>query len=121
MGRYANGPSSGVYFVLAIGTNRVKIGYTRDCDRRLNELKTSCPFGIVVLGWKSGGPEIERVLHKRFKKYRRYREWFEVSDSILGYIGSECDFFVRYHPEADPEVNQIALRCYEERWGVPCG
>ena len=75
-----------IYFVEAIGTDRVKIGYTVDLKVRLNTLQTGCPHELKLIHSEEGNKRKERELHKRFFNDRTIGEWFEISDEIREYI-----------------------------------
>lgn len=68
-----------VYVYVMGGDDRrfVKIGYTRDLQKRLVQVQHSCPFTLGILWQVEGGVDLETALHRRFKGYRRQGEWFE--------------------------------------------
>ena len=71
-----------VYFIRN-GT-RVKIGWTTNLRTRLSSL--SLPASCVAL-LQPGGPDVEDMLHRRFRNTRIARsEWFEISEAIEDYI-----------------------------------
>lgn len=77
-----------VYFILAEGGNRIKIGWTSDLNSRLKQLQTSCPYPPVVLHKISGDEKKERDLHEKFAHLRRHMEWFEDAPELRDYIDS---------------------------------
>jgi hypothetical protein len=71
--------SGHVYFIEALGTGLVKIGFTRSLSSRLNSLRTSCPVPIRLL-WSVPGDVIdEKRFHERFASLRKRGEWFELT------------------------------------------
>lgn len=82
-----------VYVIEAVGTDRVKIGYTKlsEPDRRLGELSVASPFQlrlIVFIGGSNGCYRHEQNLHKRFAGARVNREWFRRTADIDDWINS---------------------------------
>lgn len=80
------GTTGYVYFAQCVSTSLVKIGYTRDPDRRMQELKTASPGGVTLLAYYRGGRSDEKALHDRFADLRRHGEWFEPTlemDTII--------------------------------------
>lgn len=53
----------------------VKIGYSKDPRKRLNDLKTANPK-VKLLSFKRGSMDLESKLHSYFNKYHQQREWF---------------------------------------------
>lgn len=75
-----------VYFIRAVGTNMVKIGYTASgIKQRLSGLNTSSPFDLecVFLLPSDDPTTVELEIHNQLAQYRRRGEWFELSDGDL--------------------------------------
>jgi len=74
-----------VYFIKQRGLTPVKIGYTSEStpSKRIKSLETAAPYGIDLLGFIStgNGLELERRLHKFFKKKRVNNEWFDITEN----------------------------------------
>ncbi len=68
-----------VYFIEAVGTDRVKIGRAWNPNQRRRELQTSSPHELKLLGVVFGKRHSEPELHERFEKYRILGEWFRLS------------------------------------------
>jgi hypothetical protein len=79
-----------VYFVEAVGADRVKIGFTSKATAaaRVSELQTAAPFELRLITSLAGSLGIEHYLHVELAKERILptTEWFhlrgEVSDLI---------------------------------------
>ncbi len=83
-------PYGHVYFVEAIGTGRVKIGWSKDIHARMNQIRTGCPVEIAVLLTKRARQSAEFALHRRFADQRVWtnREWFTLEGPIREFIQS---------------------------------
>jgi DNA-binding XRE family transcriptional regulator len=75
-----------IYFVKH--TDYVKIGYTTDIFRRLNELQTNCPVKLKVLALIEGSLNDESIHHQKFKHISSNGEWFFHNAEIDEYISS---------------------------------
>lgn len=78
-----------VYVIEAVGSNRVKIGYTRkSVEERRTALQTGSPYPLVILVTFPGSPRDERGMHERFAALRVSPavEWFELDDRLRRFI-----------------------------------
>lgn len=78
-----------VYFIEAVGADRVKIGFTSgDPARRAQKLQTACPFPLRVLASYPGSTVDEAALHERFAAARAVpaTEWFHLTSEIRSHI-----------------------------------
>lgn len=75
-----------VYFILAVGSGRVKIGCAKSLRSRYEVLVAASPFPLEILYAAPGSRQTERELHKRFAQYRVCNEWFFDSDEIRKFI-----------------------------------
>ena len=80
--------SSQVYFMHAKNLGLVKIGFSKNVERRLTTLQTSCPDELELLKTIPGGRSVEEELHSRFEDYRQTGEWFKASPELIQYISS---------------------------------
>lgn len=74
-----------VYFVEAVGTDRIKIGWTRSLENhRLRRLQTASPFELREVAWLPGTRKDEHALHVRYAAARiqSSTEWFFRSPEI---------------------------------------
>jgi predicted GIY-YIG superfamily endonuclease/ribosome-associated protein YbcJ (S4-like RNA binding protein) len=81
-----------LYVIRAEGTNYCKIGVSKDPKLRKRELQTSNPFTLnisMVLSTTGNAVNLEKSLHKHFRKQRTQGEWFEGIDNteILNVVG----------------------------------
>lgn len=74
--------NSGVYIIKAVGTDRVKIGWSQDVDARIRSLQTGCPYQIEVINVIATAPEMERRIHGWLSQYRIHGEWFVLPNDI---------------------------------------
>lgn len=79
-----------VYFIEAIGTERVKIGFTSHDtpSARLRRLQTSSPFELRVITSLSGSLGVEKHLHQRHVADRILptAEWFHLRGKVLDLV-----------------------------------
>lgn len=84
----------------------IKIGYTSNITNRLKEIKSICKNylgendAIELLGLIDTSfikpVEFEHFLHKRYKEYNTFGEWFKFPDSIWKEIEEEYLFDFEY-------------------------
>jgi hypothetical protein len=76
-----------VYFIQRGVDGPIKIGFSRDPEKRLRVLQQNVPERLRLIGAQSGGFNEEHQLHERFAASRiRRTEWFEPSADIVAYI-----------------------------------
>ena len=61
--------------------NKVKIGYSEDCIKRLKTFKTGNP-DIVLVDTKPGNRYDEATLHKLCKEWHITNEWFKDNENV---------------------------------------
>lgn len=71
-----------VYFVEAVGTDQVKIGFTADPLRRLLTLATGSPHKLRLRRLMEGSTADEAALHRLFRNSRRRGEWFKITPAL---------------------------------------
>ena len=69
-----------VYFIRC--GDAVKIGYTKDIDRRLAHIRMLNPNRVEVLAMMAGAVQLERDLHTRFSAQRVHGEWFRLDGEL---------------------------------------
>lgn len=75
-----------VYFVR--GGDFLKIGWSRDVDGRIGDLRASGPTQLTLLGSIAGTRDDERALHERFAEIRHHGEWFRAEPELLDFVAS---------------------------------
>jgi hypothetical protein len=83
-----DGPS--IYFI-SDGTDLVKIGYSRNVDKRVQTLATGSPRPLRVLLTIPGTRSDEGAFHEMFKAEHMRGEWFRMSGRIERFIASHGD------------------------------
>lgn len=68
-------PTGRVVYFIQRG-NYVKVGFTDDVARRLQQLASSSPETVVLLTTVPGGRCLEAALHDAFRELRVSGEWF---------------------------------------------
>lgn len=79
-----------VYFVEAVGTGRVKIGFSDNWRARVNDLQVGCPFPLRRLLVIPGTITLESEMHLRFRDHRIQGEWFTLCPEIEAFLAGEC-------------------------------
>lgn len=76
-----------VYFFLAVGCDRVKIGMvSSDLYQRIEQVSTACPFPIRVLAVIDGDRTKEVEIQRRFAHLRCNGEWFKLTQELRDFI-----------------------------------
>lgn len=75
-----------VYFVQAMESRRIKIGFSAKPQYRLLDISTYCPEPVKMLGTMPGTSQDERTIHKKFAAHRVIGEWFRDAPEILEFI-----------------------------------
>ena len=79
----------GVYFVLATGTDRVKIGCTSHFPSRIGDLESGSPLPLELLSFFNcldDPAPLELAMHERFAASRLHGEWFRVTPEMLEFL-----------------------------------
>lgn len=73
-----------VYFMACVGL--IKIGYATSVKHRLQNIQTSSPGRVTLVGVMAGDIEHEAELHERFSWSRSHGEWFRPTPDLLVFI-----------------------------------
>lgn len=127
--RFREDAQSLVYFIAAPEAEAIKVGVTKQIDRRFSTLQMACPFDLVLLGVASGGHQHEARIHMLFRKERLRGEWFRDGgflrtfiDAVLRLPESERTEYIEREPsvpenicrnEADIEARRYVRRLVE--------
>ena len=76
------GTGGEVYFIEAVGADRVKIGVSRAVGKRFNQLAVSFPGPLALLGKVAGGRAREKSLHWRLANFHIGGEWFHLTPGV---------------------------------------
>jgi excisionase family DNA binding protein len=98
-----------VYFALSPSAGQVKIGVSTNPPNRINEMLVARP-DIELLVTISGGRELEKQLHRRFRDFHIAQEWFEYANQI------QC--FVRERRWEQPDLPPLESRSSKRASGV---
>lgn len=81
-----------VYFVEAVGLNKVKIGVADDPHDRLRRLRLMSPVELRLITSIPGGFVIEKRIHTILRGHRSHGEWFHMSTKVVSLIArvKEC-------------------------------
>lgn len=93
-----------IYFLQSPKTHYIKIGYSKDVKRRLQDLRAHHPDAKLLASFYCRGPaRFERIVHGLFSDLRihglsngRHSEWFRPNGRIF-------DFIAFHEPLTDPE------------------
>lgn len=77
-----------IYFIQEGDDGPVKIGFSNNPGRRLQQLKTSTSKPLKLLAVIEGDAGKERELHAAFQEHHISREWFKPVTDIFLYIDS---------------------------------
>lgn len=82
----------GVVYFLSYERHGIKIGYTRNLQGRLSQLRIASPFPLTLIGSiETDDPEgLERYAHQFFEAYKINSEWFSIDEIEI------FDFINRY-------------------------
>ena len=89
-----------LYFI-ANDTGQVKIGISRQPDKRLKGLSTASASKLTLLASLHGGRTEEREWHTRFAQKRVSLEWFTLDDELHAAINEACSAvpLFAFHPK----------------------
>jgi len=100
-----------IYFVSAPG--RIKIGYTRQPDKRLASLRAVDMEELTTLGVVPGTRDLEQALHSRVRAYQIRGEWFvdcqAVREAVNDALAGKYQVDEQPEPEADITANEIPV------------
>ena len=77
-----------IYFIMAVGTNMIKIGKADNVKKRIKNMQTGNHNKLILLASYKAPHDEEGYLHHKLRKYRSRGEWFHLSDTIIDLLGS---------------------------------
>lgn len=72
-----------VYFIRAGQRGPIKIGFTRNIERRIRQLQSGSPQPLRVLGTLPGDRATESMLQALHREQRIRGDWFRPSGDLL--------------------------------------
>lgn len=68
-----------LYFIQSSNNGMIKIGRSKDPERRLNQLQTGSPHKLKLICFFKDDGHKEKFLHETLKKFRirKNNEWFD--------------------------------------------
>lgn len=76
-----------IYFIGNIDYGFVKIGYSKNPNKRLGGIQTGCPFPLTILRIESGTTDHEKMYHNKFHRLNTFGEWFKIEGELKAYLG----------------------------------
>lgn len=77
--------SGTVYFLADADYQFMKVGFSRNVQRRLAQIQDGGPLQLFVVDEFPGSVNDERAVHDLLKEYRIRGEWFQ-SDAVLEFL-----------------------------------
>lgn len=74
-----NSPSGFIYVLTCEGSNRIKIGFSKNPEARLKQLQTAAPGKLEIACRWPTRQYYEHLIHSLLSRKRRHLEWFEMS------------------------------------------
>lgn len=84
--QHATSAESDLYFIQVAGGGPVKIGISSDVRKRLDGLRTSCPYPLELRRTVRRMGLLERPLHAQLAAARLRGEWFEPTPDVLAVV-----------------------------------
>lgn len=91
-----------IYFIEDPAARAIKIGYSANVGRRLQELQISSATPLRLLGVMPGTIYQEQRLHQMFD--HMHGEWFRADARLLGFIGEHAEVTEQYRPMSEKKI-----------------
>ena len=88
-----------IYFIGTIDDRFVKIGYSRNVQKRLMTLEKFCPLGVKLLCHFSGRKIDEKDLHSELREYHLHNEWFNFTPEVKELVNMLIKFDLEHASE----------------------
>lgn len=75
-----------LYFIRMGKSGPVKIGFSKNPNKRLESLQISSPERLIIIRVVEGTMWGERAAHRAFQKYRLHGEWFRFRPEMLSWM-----------------------------------
>lgn len=76
---------SQVYFLYAQTVNLMKIGTSRDPEKRILSVRLISPVPVEVFAIMEGGRDLESQLHDKFHHLHSHGEWFHATQELRNF------------------------------------
>lgn len=95
LGGKSSSMSGFVYLIRVVGTDKVKIGFSKNVEKRIIDLQHSCPFTLEVVfkQYYEYANRIENELHIKYLSKNIRGEWFSLTLDDIEDIKSMCDSY----------------------------
>jgi len=91
-------PVTNMYILQATGSGLIKIGVSKNIEKRLVALQTGSPFKLIVVRLIDKIPFLlEKELHDQLSGYRLHGEWFK--EDVLAFIDNRIDAILQKFEE----------------------
>lgn len=101
-----------VYFFRTWDSGKIKIGFTSNLSRRLDQLESACGERLDQVYAFVGDRDMEQMLHRHFAEERLHGEWFEPSGRLLKFLNWARSEALK---KLDPEFREMFGHLYEEK------
>jgi hypothetical protein len=105
-------PEGYVYVIGSDANSLVKIGWSKDVDRRCRDLEAGSPIELEILRSYSADPEMEHWLHDRFEIQRKHGEWFALRKQLGKIDAAVREYQLQQMAPDDAEACRRAERNY---------
>lgn len=78
-----------LYLILDASSKKLKIGRSKNVNKRLRQLQTSNSGRLSLLFTIKGKGSCEEYVHKKFSHLNTNGEWYEYDNSIIDYFKRE--------------------------------
>jgi DNA-binding XRE family transcriptional regulator len=96
-----------IYFIQH--TDFIKIGYTKEIHKRLNQLQVSCPVKLKILGLIQGTCDDEAKYHNMFNHIHSHGEWFSANQDLIDFIDKQNTDLMWKYGFKEHESNEINI------------
>jgi DNA-binding XRE family transcriptional regulator len=96
-------------YLISCADKFLKIGYTKNINKRLSQLQTSNPIKLELCHLIDGNVNLEKELHIMFKDLRSQGEWFYFDNSILQYFADKECLMWKYGFVPEEKIPVIGL------------
>lgn len=78
--------SKNVYFAFNPKAELIKIGYSVNYIKRIEQLSTQSRIQLQLLGLIAGGYDVEKWVHQELDEHRVVNEWFKDCDPVRQFV-----------------------------------